>query len=76
MEPERLLSQQMKPRSDLFLRRSQGRTNILNHDLVTDFCFLGGWVCKIEIMEFLKYIVYQTLKILRRNPQVLYYSSN
>ena len=26
-------------------------------------------------MEFLKYIVYQFLEILRRNPQVLYYSS-
>ena len=23
-----------------------------NQDLVTNFCFLGGWVCKIEIMEF------------------------
>ena len=49
--------------------------HIWNHDLVTDFCFLGGWVCKIEIMEFLKYIVYQILKILRRYPQVLYYFS-
>ena len=31
--------------------------------MVTDFCFLGGWVCKIEIMEFLKYIDCQILKI-------------